>query len=351
MKYLFVLLFFVSQLTYSEMQADIINDTLDKPWSVAQLPDKKFLITDKSGELFLFSADGADSQLVSGLPDISVVGQGGLLDVAIHPKFNQNQFIYLSYVAGNRSQGYGTEVIRAKLVDNKLIDSQVIFVALPKVRGGRHFGSRLLFDAQNNLFISLGDRGERDEAQKLDSHIGTIIRLHDDGSIPKDNPFVAVPSALPEIYSYGHRNVQGMALHPQTGKVWAHEHGPQGGDEVNIIEAGKNYGWPVSTYGKEYGTGFNIGSKKPVPGIVLPVHQWTPSIAPSGMAFFEDKLYVGALKFQLLSRLTLKGEAIVDEARFFEGELGRIRDVRVFDNSLYLLSEGRSASLIKIIKK
>jgi len=351
---LFLLLF--SHFALSDFKVDIIAEGLSKPWGVAKLPDGRFLVTEKKGDLRLVDADGIISPPVAGLPSISVVGQGGLLDVILHPQFSDNQLIYFSFVAGSMSKGYGTEVMRAKLLGNRLVDQKVIFTALPKVSGGRHFGSRLLFDAKGYLFVALGDRGRRDEAQNLDSHIGTVVRLKDDGSIPKDNPFVSIPNAKPEIYSYGHRNVQGLALHPKTAEVWAHEHGPQGGDEVNVLVSGENYGWPIITYGAEYGTGFKIGEGAEKSGMQQPVYFWDPSIAPSGMAFFEDDLFVGALKFQLLARLSLEGRRITKEERLYEREFGRIRDVKTFysdnlnTNAIYLLTDAGDGKLIRLTK-
>jgi glucose/arabinose dehydrogenase len=314
------------------------------------LPDGRFLVTEKKGSLRLVDLQGNISSPITGLPDISLVGQGGLLDVILHPAFEKNRFIYLSYVAGSSSEGYGTEVVRAQLNGTALTEVKKLFVALPKVSGGRHFGSRLVFDRENYLYISLGDRGQRKESQNINNHIGTIIRLHDDGAVPKDNPFVNESNARPEIYSYGHRNIQGMTLHPETGMVWAHEHGPQGGDEVNVIEKGKNYGWPVITYGAEYGSGFKIGEGVKKTGMEQPIHYWNPSIAPSGMAFFDGDLWVGALKYQLLARLSLKQQLVIKEARFFEREFGRIRDVKHFNDALYILTDSGKGKLVRLTR-
>lgn len=350
MKYLTAIIFlFFSHAVSADFKVDIIAEGLQQPWGLFQLPDKRFLVTEKKGNLRLVDDVGNISAPIKGLPTISAVGQGGLLDVVVHPQFSINQFIYISFVAGSSSNGYGTEVMRARLSGDKLTDQTIIFTALPKVRGGRHFGSRLLFDKEGYLYISLGDRGQRDESQKLNSHIGTMIRLHDDGAIPKDNPFVSALDAKPEIYSYGHRNIQGLSLHPSTGQVWAHEHGPQGGDEVNLILKGQNYGWPVITYGEEYGSGFKIGEGTKKAGMQQPVHFWDPSIAPSGMAFFDNDLFVGALKYQLLARLTLKNELVLKEERLYEQTFGRIRDVKTFGgNTLYLLTDSGNGKLIRL---
>jgi glucose/arabinose dehydrogenase len=227
----------------------------------------------------------------------------------------------------------------------------------PKVSGGRHFGSRLVFDRSGHLYVTLGERGDQERAQRMDEHLGKVVRLHDDGRIPADNPFRSRPGALPEIFSLGNRNVQGAALHPVTGELWAHEHGPQGGDELNVIRAGANYGWPVITYGRNYGTGTQIGEGTHKAGMVQPLHYWVPSIAPSGMAFYSGErfarwrgnLFVGALKDEMLVRLTLDGEKVVGEERMLQGRLGRIRDVREGpDGYLYLLTDESSAVLARI---
>ncbi len=346
-----VVFFCVTHLASANFTVEIITDQLKRPWSLAFLPDGRFLVTERSGKLRIVSKEGMLSQPVTGLPTISAIGQGGLLDVVLHPGFDQNKWVYISYVSGNSSAGYSTEVVRGTLNVStaELTNTQSIFVALPKVQGGRHFGSRLLFDRSGYLYISLGDRGDRQHSQNPKTHHGSIIRLHDDGRIPSDNPFVNNSSFLPEIYSYGHRNVQGMTLHPLTGKVWTHEHGPQGGDEVNVIDSGKNYGWPVITYGAEYGSGFKIGQGVTKQGMEQPVHFWDPSIAPSGMAFFKNDLLVGALKFRLLAQLQLKDELVVREQRLFSGQFGRIRDVRTFNDKIfYLLTDANNGKLIRI---
>jgi glucose/arabinose dehydrogenase len=358
-------------LSKSLLKTKVITDQLNRPWSLTFLPDGNYLVTEKEGVLRTVSSAGEVSGPIQGLPSISAVGQGGLHDIALHPSFKTNGFIYLSYVAGDPKIGFSTEVIRAVLspkmaVDGKglvannklqqysLSDVKKIFVALPKTQGGRHFGGRLAFDREGYLFISLGDRGDRQHSQNLQTHHGSIIRLSDNGDIPRDNPFVSNGSGLPEIYSYGHRNVQGLAMHPVTGEIWSHEHGPQGGDEVNAPKLGKNYGWPVITYGAEYGSGWSIGEGVEADGMEQPLYYWTPSIAPSGMAFFNDDILVGSLKFQLLSVLSTNKSAInkqkiFDEKRLFEKDFGRIRDVRVKDNkTFYLLTDVAPGKLIRV---
>lgn len=330
---------------------------LEHPWGLAFLPDGRRLVTERPGRLRLVAADGTlDPQPVTGLPTIAIHGQGGLLDVALHPGFAENGLIYLSYAARGEG-GVGTEVARGRLVDHRLENVEVLFRQQPKSSGGRHFGSRLVFDRQGYLYITLGDRGEQERAQKMDDLAGKIVRLHDDGRIPADNPFADRPGARPEIYSLGNRNVQGAALHPLTGELWAQEHGPQGGDEVNVIRAGRNYGWPVITYGVEYVVGTKIGEGTHKPGMEQPLHVWVPSIAPSGMAFYQGDrfprwrgdLFVGALKDQMLVRLRFDGEKRVKEERLLKGVLGRIRDVRAGpDGYLYLLTDSPDGVIARL---
>ena len=338
-------------------RAVTVTEGLEHPWGLAFLPDGRMLVSERPGRLRLVSADGKlDPQPVGGLPPIAAVGQGGLLDVALHPDYARNGWLYLSY-AGEGPGGYGTEVLRAKLDGHALLDVQLLFRLQPKSTTSHHFGSRLVFDRQGYLYITLGDRGEMDRAQRLDDHAGSVIRLHDDGRVPADNPFVGRAGARPEKFTLGNRNIQGAALHPQTGEVWAHEHGPQGGDEINIIRAGVNYGWPVITYGRNYVTGTKIGEGTAKSGMAQPLLQWTPSIAPSGMAFYtgdrcpawRGNLFVGALAGQMLVRLQLDGERIVREERLLEGALGRIRDVRQGpDGHIYLLTDSPQGRIVRL---
>jgi glucose/arabinose dehydrogenase len=330
---------------------------LQNPWALAFLPDGRMLVTERPGRLRIIGKDGAlQPKPVAGLPQVAAYGQGGLLDVALHPRFGENSLVYFSYAARGED-GVGTEVARGRLSDNRLEDVQVIFRQQPKGSTGLHFGSRLVFDRQGYLYITLGERGEQARAQKPDDHAGSVIRLHDDGRVPQDNPFVGKPGWKPEKFTLGHRNMQGAALHPQTGILWTHEHGPQGGDEVNVIRPGANYGWPVITYGANYGTGTKIGEGTHKPGMAQPLHYWVPSIAPSGMAFYTgDKfprwrgdLFVGALRDEMLVRLKLDGEKVVKEERMLKGTLGRIRDVRNGpDGYLYLLTDESRGVLARL---
>lgn len=331
---------------------------LQHPWSLAFLPDGRMLITERPGRLRLIADGELLGQPIAGLPDnLTASGQGGLLDVVSDPDFAANRLIYFSF-AGRGEGGFGTEVARARLDVEalRLKDVEVIFRALPKSGGGRHFGSRLVFAPDGTLFITLGDRGQMDRAQQLDDHAGSLIRIHPDGRVPKDNPFVDHADTRPEIYTYGNRNMQGAALHPETGELWTHEHGPRGGDEVNVMRAGVNYGWPVISYGINY-DGSILTERTEHPGMAQPLHYWDPSIAPSGMAFYtgdvfpewQGDLFVGALRFQLLARLELDGERIVHEERLLERQVGRIRDVRQGpDGYLYLLTDAPNGQLLRL---
>ncbi|MFM1892603.1 MAG: hypothetical protein RLZ44_1680 [Pseudomonadota bacterium] len=329
---------------------------LEHPWGMAFLPDGRILITERPGRLRIFDQTGLDPQPVQGVPAVAVQGQGGLLDVALHPEFPDQPWVYLSY-AGAGADGVGTEVARARWNGRDLEDVQVLFRLEPKSGGGRHFGSRLVFDRSGLLFVTLGDRGDRPRAQRLDDHAGSVVRIQADGGVPDDNPFIGDPGARPEIFSVGNRNIQGAALHPQSGELWTHEHGPQGGDELNVIRAGSNYGWPVITYGVNYGIGTSIGEGTAKPGMVQPLHYWVPSIAPSGMTFYtadripqwRGDLLLGSLKFSTLVRLELDGERVTHEERLLGGQLGRIRDVRQGpDGLVYLLTDAADGGLYRL---
>ncbi len=333
-----------------------VVDGLENPWAIAFLPGGEMLVTERPGRLRIVREGRLEPEPVSGLPPIEERGQGGLLDVALHPRFAENGLVYLSY-AGPGPGGVGTEVARGKLVGRRLENVEILFRMEPKSGARQHFGSRLVFDRQGYLYITLGDRGEMERAQRPGDHAGSVIRLHDDGRVPADNPFVGQKGWKPEKYTLGHRNMQGAALHPRTGELWTHEHGPQGGDEVNVIRAGVNYGWPVITYGVNYVTGTKIGEGTHKEGMAQPLHYWVPSIAPSGMAFYtgdafprwRGDLFVGALRDEMVVRLRLDGERVVVEERFLKGVLGRIRDVRQGpDGFLYLLTDEDDGALVRL---
>ena len=363
-----VTLFLPITLLSSNCYADIIKSELhtfnvqavakglSHPWSLAFLPNGDMLVTERIGQLRLIQNNKLVDQPIAGLPEIRQRGQGGLMDIALHADFASNQIIYLSY-AGKAEGGFSTEVLRARLVDQQLLDVKVIFRALPKSSGGRHFGGRLLFSKDGHLFISLGDRGDRPRAQDLNDHAGSLIRIHEDGEIPSDNPLVGQELAKPEIYSYGHRNIQGLSQHPDNEEIWLHEHGPQGGDEINIVQSGSNYGWPEITYGVNYVVGTKIGIGTQKKGLEQPLYHWTPSIAPSGMTFYngnefpqwQDHLFVGSLKFGLLLRLVIKDHEVVHEERMLDKKYGRIRDVRQgLDGALYLLTDEKRGAILRL---
>ncbi len=331
---------------------------LERPWGLAFLPDGGMLVTERVGRLRRVSGAGVlDPEPIAGVPEIWAKGQGGLLDVALDPDFADNRLVYFSYSALAEDGLAGTRVARGRLAGDRLEDLEVIFVSNARSRGGRHFGSRLLFDRDGRLYVTSGDRARRELPQDLRSHAGKVLRLLPDGSVPPDNPFVGRADALPEIFTWGHRNPQGMALHPVTGEVWIHEHGPQGGDEVNLLEPGANYGWPVITYGREYGTGLPIGEGTAKEGMEQPLWYWVPSIAPSGMAFYTGDrlpgwtgdLFVGALRAQILVRLEVTEDGVLSEERLLEGRIGRIRDVRQGpDGLLYLLDDSTDGGIWRL---
>jgi len=334
-----------------------IAEGLEHPWGLAFLPDGRMLVTERPGTLRVVSPDGAVGPPLAGVPAVAATGQGGLLDVALDPDFRSNARVYLSY-SEPRDGANGTSVARGRLTANGLEDVEVIFRQQPAIKGRHHFGSRLVFARDGRLFVTLGERNsERARAQSLDSHLGKVVRIEPDGSIPADNPFVGRAGALPEIWSYGHRNVQGAALHPVTGELWIDEHGPKGGDEVNRTLAGLNYGWPIATYGTEY-SGAKIADDPTPPGVEPPVHYWVPSIATSGLAFYtgdrfpqwRGNAFVGGLKSRDVARLVLDGNRVVHEERLLQGRIGqRVRDVRAGpDGFIYLLTDEDDGRLLRI---
>jgi glucose/arabinose dehydrogenase len=339
----------------SQNSYEVIVSDLNNPWGFTFLPDESMLITEKSGKLIHFK-NGKKTN-ISGVPEIYLRGQGGLLDIILHPNYEENGWLYFSYASSNdKNKGGNTTIARAKLKDSSLIDLEVLYKANPDSTKGQHFGSRLIFD-DNCLFFTIGDRGNRDEnPQDITRDCGKVYRINDDGSIPEDNPFINEKNAKTAIYSYGHRNPQGMAIHPDTGDIWTHEHGPKGGDEINIIESGKNYGWPIVSFGVNYsGTKFTELTEKE--GMEQPIHYWDPSIAPSGMAFINSDKYgdwkgsllVGSLKFQYLDLCTLKGNKVIKEERLLDG-LGRIRSIHQGPDG-YIYVGVENLGIIKLIRK
>lgn len=332
-----------------------VAEGLEHPWGLAFLPNGDMLVTERPGRLRVIRQGALDPTPVAGLPEISPGGQGGLLDVILHPNFADNRLIYLSYAAAS-VRGKGTDVARARFADGRLTDLETIFSMRPTSSGSKHFGSRLAFGPDGTLYITAGERGDPDRAQDLGDHAGSVIRITEDGAVPPDNPFAGRSDARPEIFSYGHRNPQGMTVHPETGDLWAVEHGPKGGDELNLLRRGSNYGWPVITYGKSY-AGFPIGEGTENPGMAQPVRYWVPSISPSGLAFYTGEafpawrgnLFLGALSGQALVRLELEEDRVVHEERLLQDLAARIRDVRDGpDGSLYLLTDSSNGRLLRL---
>ena len=341
-----------------DVKLTVVADGLDHPWGMAFLPDGAMLVTERDpGTIRIVEADGKVRRPLVNVPDAYTSGQGGMLDIAIDPNYAENKLIYFSY-AESGDGGAGTAVARGKLdrAVNIVNDVEVVFRQMPKTYGGRHFGSRLVFSPEGHLYITVGERGERERTQDFTINRGQVIRINPDGSIPDDNPFVGRDGYRPETWSVGHRNPQGAARHPETGKLWINGHGAAGGDEVNIPLPGRNYGWPVISYGEHYSGGkIGVGTHKE--GMEQPIHYWDPSIAPSGMAFYTgDKFpkwkgnaFVGALKYQLLARLTLDGEKVVAEERILEGIDKRIRAVTDGpDGYLYILVDEDPGQIIRI---
>jgi glucose/arabinose dehydrogenase len=340
-----------------ELAVETVVGGLAHPWALAFLPEGNMLVTERPGRLRIATRDGKLTPALTGVPRVMAVGQGGLHDVIVDRNFQQNRTIYFCY-AEPANGGGRTALARARLVDEQRLDQvRVIFRQEGPLSSGNHYGCRIAQAADDNLYLTMGDHfGPRDQAQNLANHIGKIVRIRPDGTVPSDNPFVGRAGAKPEIWSYGHRNSQGAALHPSTGKLWEHEHGPRGGDEVNIIEKGKNYGWPVIGYGIDY-SGARIHEAASRPGMEQPVKYWVPSIAPSGMAFYRGDLFpawrgnvlVGALASRLLVRLTLDGDKVTGEERLLDGLRERIRDVRVGpDGAIYLVTDNSAGRVLRV---
>lgn len=344
-------------------RAGVVVDGLEHPWSIAWLPDGSALITERPGRLRLLRDGGLVSEPIAGLPPILSHGQGGLLDVVLHPDFERNRLVYLTFATGTPDANR-TALARGRLDGDRLRDVEVIFENADAKSGGQHFGSRLVWLPDTSLLMSIGDGGNpptsfeggniRDQAQRLETHFGKILRLTEDGRPHPDNPFVARKGARPEIYSYGHRNIQGLARDPASGRVWANEHGSRGGDELNLIEPGQNYGWPEVTYSMEY-RGPRVSDETSRPGVVDPLINWTPSKAPSGLAFYtgdrypgwQGNLFSGSLVFGQIRRIVLDGAKVVDEEKLTIGN--RVRDVRQGpDGYLYVLIDSGEGSLLRI---
>ena len=339
-----------------------VADGLDHPWGIDFLPGGDMIVTERSGTLRIVSGGGAVSDPIAGVPAVDARGQGGLLDVTLHPDFASNRFVYLTYAEPGANRTNSTAAARGRLSDDRsrLTDVTVVFRQEPKLAGTKHFGSRVVFGPDGMMWVTTGERSEdryRGQSQELDSLLGKVVRLHPDGRVPDDNPFVGRPGARPEIWSYGHRNIQGAAFHPRTGRLWTVEHGPRGGDELNIPDAGANYGWPVVSHGVNY-IGTAVGSgRKDAPGMADPIHTWTPVIAPGGMAFYEadtfpawsGNLLISGLASQALVRLELDGDRVVHEERLLEPLGMRIRDVAVGpDGAVYVVSDESDGQVLRL---
>jgi glucose/arabinose dehydrogenase len=342
--------------TKDAVRAETFAKGLERPWALAFLPDGRLLVTERPGRLRLVEPSGSLSQPLAGVPKVFASGQGGLLDVAVSPNFAQDRLVYLSY-AEPGGGGAGTAVARGRLAENGLEQTTVIWRQEPKVSGGNHFGSRIVFRPDGTLFVTMGDRfAHRDKAQDLSVTLGKVVRITADGSVPQDNPFVGRSDVKPEIWSYGHRNVQAAALHPQTNELWTVEHGARGGDELNRVLPGRNYGWPVITYGVDY-SGFKIGEGTAKAGMEQPVYYWDPVIAPSGMVFYtgdafagwRGSILIGSLTPGALVRLAMNGGKVAKEERYLADLRERIRDVQQGpDGLLYLVTDNSSGRVIRV---
>ncbi|SFP90635.1 Glucose/arabinose dehydrogenase, beta-propeller fold [Nitrosomonas cryotolerans] len=346
-----------AQSTSTQFQIKILASGLKHPWGMVFMPNGKMLVTERVGQLRIISQEGQISEPVKGVPAVLHKDQGGLLDVVLDPDFAKNHLIYFSY-AEQTGKTAGTTVARAELIDNTLQHINVIFRQYPTTTGEKHFGSRLVFAPDGNLFITLGDRfSHMEQAQHLDNHIGKLIRIRPDGSIPTDNPFTHDPNIKPEIWSYGHRHIQGAAIHPETGALWLHEHGPRGGDEINIPKPGKNYGWPKASYGIHYWM-VPIKDEHAEQGFEEPIYYWTPSIAPSGMLFYtgnlfpqwRGNLFIGALAGKHLVRLVVDAKSVLHEEKLLKNYSVRIRDVEQGpEGALYLLTDEEEGKILKLV--
>lgn len=348
---------------YHDYRVVTVAEGLVRPWSMAFLPDGDMLITEKPGRLRVLGEGRLLEDPVAGLPPVFAEGQGGLLDVVVHPDYKQNQLIYLSYSKPLEDGESTTAVVRGRYTDGSLSDVEELFLAQSRGRG--HYGSRLAFDGEGHLFITVGDRQvapegdlEAHPAQDVSNHHGVVIRLNEDGSVPQDNPFVGQKGALPEIWSYGHRNAQGLVVDQSNGDVWITEHGPQGGDELNLIEPGKNYGWPVIGYGVNYRSGSAIHGATHADGMEQPEKVWVPSTGVSGLALYEGDafpnwsghLLAGGLSGKLISLLELEGQEVVREETLVSG-IGRVRDVRIGpDGLIYVALDNRDGEETSIVR-
>ncbi len=341
---------------YQTLRVLQVADGLEQPWAVAFLPDGRKVVTERPGRMSVL--DGDNRTELEGLPEIHVQGQGGLLDVVPHPAYEENGWIYFTYSKGD-SDATVPALARARIDRSRLVDVEDVFESNSYTSPGRHYGSRILFLPDGTLLMSIGDRGaEPERAQDTRDHSGTLVRLNDDGSVPDDNPFVGDDAYAPEIYTYGHRNIQGIVRHPETGEIWATEHGPRGGDELNLIVAGENYGWPTVSHGRDYGTQDQWGEGRTHPEMRAPVFEFLPTLAPSGLAVVPEagyqetwagNLLAGGLRSERIVRLVIEDQEVVHAEELLRADLGRIRDVRIGpDGAIYLATGEDSGGLYRV---
>ena len=351
---LFFILFFHLNSFTTEIKYEIVVSDLEVPWAFVFLPDNSILITERKGELIHFK--NGEKNIIKNLPKIISKNQGGLLDIELHPNFKENGWVYIAYSSSNdNNDGMNTSVMRFQIENSRAVKKELIYKAIPNSKRSIHFGSRIIFDRENYLFFSIGDRGNRDlNPQDITRDGGKIYRLHDDGRIPVDNPFVNETKSKKGIYSFGHRNPQGMVYDKENNKIWIHEHGPRGGDEINIIKAGENYGWPLASYGINY-IGTKFTDKKSISGMQDPIHYWVPSIAPSGMIMVKDSKYkslsnsllIGSLKFQYLHQCKIENNRVIEEKKLLP-DIGRVRSIETdSQNNIYIGVE--NLGILKLI--
>lgn len=343
---------------YQPVELSKVIDGLEHPWSIAFLPDGRMLVTERPGYLNIIDGDG-DRKRISGVPDVVARGQGGLLEVSLHPDFDNNGYVYLTYSKGDDNGDTATALARGRFEGDELHDIEDVFVQNRYSDPGRHYGSRLAWLPDGTLLMSIGDRGvEPPRAQDPGDHAGKLLRLNDDGSVPGDNPFVDDDDTASEIYSMGHRNIQGLIVHPDSGEIWATEHGPRGGDELNKVEAGKNYGWPVQSRGRDYRTGEQFGdSVRDHPDMVNPIIDWTPSLAASGLVVLSDdrfsawqgNLLAGGLRAEHIRRIVFQEGEPVHQEELLREKVGRIRDLRVGpDGDVYIATDSSDGAIYRL---
>ncbi len=339
---------------HGELVVEQVASGLRNPWAITPIPDGRFLVTERAGRMHIF--DGDTLTEISGLPRIATLGQGGLLDAAIHPDFRNTRLVFFTYVEGSGGRA-GTAVARGRLEGTELREVETIFSLEPKTQRRQHFGSRLIFLPDGTILVTIGDRGWPDAAQDTMDHAGSTLRIHQDGTVPEDNPFAGREGYRPELYTIGNRNAQGMAIDPRTGEVWQSEHGPRGGDELNLIQPGLNYGWPEISHGVDYRTGRPIGRGTHAPGMEQPVEHWSPAIAPSGIAFYQGEafpdwdgdLFISSLVARHLRRVEIENNQVVHQEILLDGTIGRIRDVTVgSDGYLYVVNDDTNGGIYRL---